>query len=356
MKILNQLLSKTERQLLYEPINLLIGTYQPWGAVRRECQFNVAINADNLLKLIDSVNYGIRVYEFTSINRPGDLLHYLWVDVSQLDKDLINKIKSSLDNHYPYESLFNPKADGLSFIDFDKGFVIQGDDTYPQDYVWRNYIDNEEVIKDLLTKHFKLVIKLQQELTHSEDILLKYELALINEKNHPQDYLESIDRLSLLHFEYKSQWEKYHAFYSFVSDLAMQEKIKSISCPYGGIEMWRVLIEAQVLRAANLGVAAMEALQLYGPDEGLGRIVKLRNWGGEVFIPYEGMRMANLIFLPGWRIFRVDKAGINGSLKEALNSNVDCKYLFVLKERDFGELGCANRTEVGGWIFYSMKN
>ncbi|MGJ8620071.1 MAG: hypothetical protein ACSHWN_07055 [Methylophilaceae bacterium] len=352
------LLTSEERETLNRKTQHDVGDYRTRGKDARDCQFRVIINTYKLVNLIDSARYGARVYELLSIQRPGDLLHYLWVEISQLDDDLIRRLEKSLKHTYPYESSLNPKVDGISFIDFDNYFSIFAEGNEPEDVVWRRYVDfdKKHSLKNDLTQLFMLIKQVKERISKSDDELTKHELTLIHQKQHPQDYLAQVDRKSV-HIKLEPQWEKYEDFYQLVAKLAADEDIQSISCPFGGFEIWRTLVKAQVLRVKKTGLPAMEALSLYGPDEGLGRLTKPENWGGEVFIPYEGIRMANLMFLPNWRVFHVDKAGVNGSLKEALNSNVECKYLFVLKkDRDFGVLGCSRRTEVGGWILYSQKN
>ena len=70
-------------------------------------------------------------------------------------------------------------------------------------------------------------------------------------------------------------------------------------------------------------------------------------------IPYEGMCSADLVFLPSWRVFHIEYAGSEGSLAKA--SRLDCKYMIVPRKNDFGELGCATRQIIEGWIFYQSN-
>jgi hypothetical protein len=357
MKHLNDLLTVPEREILNRKVQHDVGSYRTWGMDARDCQFRVKIHTANLVNLIDSARYGARVYELLSIQRTGDLLHYLWVDISQLDIEFMSRLEEALKHSYPYESSLNPKVDGMSFIDFDNYLYLYSEDNKPEKIVWRRYVDfdKKHSLKNDLTHLFMLIEQVKLRLCKSDDELIKHEIALMQQKQHPQDYLAQVDRKSI-HIKLDPQWKKYEDFYQLVAKLAADEDIQSISCPFDGFEIWRILVEAQVTRAKKAGLPAEEALSLFGPDGGLGRIVEPENWGGKVSIPFEGMRMANFIFLPDWRAFHIDKAGIYGSLTEAMNSGVECKYLFVPKERDFGELGCANRKEVSGWILYIMKN
>lgn len=353
MKTFTDLITKAERELLERKVLHDVGSYRKRGINAHVCQFRVTINSINLINLIDSARYGARIYELLSIQRPGDLLHYLWVDISLLDDGLVKGLENSLENSYIYETSLNPKLKGVSFLAFDKYFYLFPDDNEPENVIWRRYVDfdKEHQFVNELIQLYTIVDEVQRRIIKSDDELIKQEIALIQQKKHPQDYIATIDRKSL-NIKLEPQWEKYLDFYSLVENLAFDEEIQSISCPFGGYEIWRILVKAQVQRMKKTGLAAKEALALYGPDEGLGQLIKPENWGGKVTIPYEGMRMANMMFLPSWRAFHLDKAGINGSLKDALSSDVECKYLLVPKDRDFGELECAIRTVVDGWILY----
>ena len=103
----------------------------------------VDIDARPLVSLVEMAFYGSRVYELMSIQRPGDLLHYLWVTFVELDDALMKSLKESVDYKHPYEFDIKEAWTGLPFIYFDEKFFLQGDDTYPSDFAWRQHIDND---------------------------------------------------------------------------------------------------------------------------------------------------------------------------------------------------------------------
>ena len=82
--------------------------------------------------------------------------------------------------------------------------------------------------------------------------------------------------------------------------------------------------------------------------------IRDRDWGGEVRIPYESMFDGDVVFLPGWRVFHIENAKTDGSLAKALHMK-NCRYLFVHKTRELGELACATREKVGDWVLYRQK-
>lgn len=146
----------------------------------------------------------------------------------------------------------------------------------------------------------------------------------------------------------------YQNFYTLIAKLAAQEDVRSISCPFGGFNVWKILIEEQVKRATALGLSPQDALRLNGPDSGLRDDVVPSNWGGEVHIPLEGMCDGDIVFLPNWRVFHSEDVGTGASLPRLIGMK-QCKYLFVPTDRDLGELSCATREVFDGWFLYTTK-
>jgi NAD-dependent SIR2 family protein deacetylase len=62
----------------------------------------------------------------------------------------------------------------------------------------------------------------------------------------------------------------------------------------------------------------------------------------------------DVVFLTGWRVFHIENAGADSSLARTLNMK-HCRYMFVPKSRELGELACATREEIGDWVLYRQK-
>lgn len=317
----------------------------------RTCKIVVDIDARPLLSLVEAAFYGNRVYEFMTIQRPGDLLHYLWVTFVELDEELLKSLKASVDYKYPYQFDMKKPLNGLPFIYFDEKFFWQGDDTGLSDAAWRDHIDQESWYQKL-SRLYQLVCKLQLRLREVDDFLLKNELRLIDEKKHRRDFFNNVKRSCILDTADLSPQAQFADFYKALGSLITQDDVHSVSCPFSGFQIWRVLVKEQVQRSQRLNLPLQDALHLYGPDSGLDKLPE--DWGGEVRIPYEGMFDADVVFLPGWRVFHTEKAGTGGSLARALKMK-HCRYVFVPKIREIGELACATREEIDGWVLYRQK-
>lgn len=319
----------------------------------RICKILVDIDARPLVSLVDAAFYGNRVYELMSINRPGDLLHYLWVMFIELDDELIKSIKESVGYKYPYRFDIKKPLTGLPFIYFDEKFFWQGDDSKLSDAAWRDHIDSESWYQKL-SSLYQFVCTLQNRLRTVDDFLLQNEVRLIDEKKHRLDFLSSIKRNCNLEPQNFVSSDKYTDFYNMVAQIAAQSDVNSVSCPFNCFAIWRILVEEQVKRSQKQVLPPQDAFKLSGPDSGFGDDKLAENWGGYVHIPYEGMCDGDIIFLPNWRVFHAEKADADGSLAKAMRMEL-CRYLFVPKECVLGELGCATREEFGDWVLYRDK-
>ncbi|MEI2635817.1 MAG: Sir2 family NAD-dependent protein deacetylase [Methylotenera sp.] len=342
-------LTADERAFLIDPERHET-SYVAWRN-KHSSKIVVDIDARPLVSLVEAALYGSRVYELMSIHRPGDILHYLWVSFVELDDALMKSLKESVDYKHRYEFDIKEAWAGLPFIYFDEKFFLQGDDTEPSDFAWRKHIDNESWYQKL-SSLYQLVCNLQQRLRGLDDFLLQNEVRLIDDKKHRRDFFSTVKRSCTLDCTDFSVDAKSAEFFKVVAQLIAQEDVRSVSCPFGGLNIWRILVTEQVTRSQRLNLPLQEALHLYGPDSGLKRLPE--DWGGEVRIPYESMFDGDVVFLPGWRVFHNEYAGADGSLAKTLNMK-DCRYLFVPKSRGLGELGCATREEIGEWVLYSQK-
>jgi hypothetical protein len=140
------------------------------------------------------------------------------------------------------------------------------------------------------------------------------------------------------------------AVFEKIRELIKREDVCSVSCPFEGLEIWRVLVDEQLRRSLISGLPPQEAFFLCGPDSCLDS-EKIAEWGGYVHIPYEGACGADLFVLPGWHVFKADDVRDGGVLRSAVN-----KYCHrILLRRDHGELACATREVIGDWTLYTSK-
>lgn len=137
---------------------------------------------------------------------------------------------------------------------------------------------------------------------------------------------------------------------STVFELIRRDDVRSVSCPFNDVRVWRGLVTEQLRRSKKTGLPPQEAFTLCGADGGMCE-VPFEEWGGHVHVPYEGMCAGDLVLLPLWRKFFAEDAEETGRLSTA--AHLCCHHL--LTPRDFGEVGFATRTPVGDWVLYQSK-
>lgn len=133
-----------------------------------------------------------------------------------------------------------------------------------------------------------------------------------------------------------------------ILELVRRDDVRSVSCPFDDLLLWRELVEEQLRRSERLDLPPQKAFCLCGPDSGLWN-VPIKDWGGEVHIPLEGACGADLFILPAWHRFFVEKVRDGGKLRWAIHK--PCHH--VLLQGDYGELACAARTVVDDWTLYT---
>ena len=347
----NGLLSEEERATLNVSVTLDVGSY---GYTLNRQPFVVGLDARPLVALIDAASMGSRVYEFMTIDRPADIFHYLFVSYIDLGPDVAKAIKDNFRRAGPYE---NPTLDiGLSLVKFDSCFHWSGDDTADYESKWLT-ARGTDFWKLKPRELLKLVKDRQRLLRNSDDYLIRHEITLIDQCIHRRDDIAHIDRPLLLENRAYTQSKLDPELFQCIAALIKSTKVNSVSCPLYDFPLWRLLVTEQIKRSVQTGKPLKEALKLSCGEGSLlltgadtrAYANEAEDWGGEVHVPYEGACEADLFVMPMWHNFDMTKVGVDGSLLMASYWKTN-RYL--LSRRDYGEIGCAARSQVGDWFLY----
>lgn len=337
-----ELLTATESDRLDQSVRVEVGKYHTWNPVR-ECEFVIELDARQLANLIEDAAEGRRVYEFMSIRRPGDVLPYLTIRPVGVDEDVLRTISEGLSKH---NTDLNPAE--LPFVDFDRCFHWDYDDTPPHHHAWLTH-RRSAYWPEMLSNIFEVVRFTQARLRQQNEYILQHELRLIDTCRHRRDYLADwrVDTYSLS-VSAVNVTPSPEPVRTAILELIRHEDIRSVSCPFDDFVLWRGLVGEQLRRAEATGLPLQQAFCLCGPDSGLSNL-DVEDWGGEVHIPYEGACGGDLFILPRWHRFFADKVRDGGKLRWAVAK--PCNH--VLLHGDHGELACATRSVIGDWTLYS---
>ena len=345
----NALLTTDERLQLTTAISFDAGDYR--GRGRQHHSFKVLVDALALARLIDNAASGNRIYELMALRRPGDIIHYLWVTPEAIGPEVAELVQVAHQRAPQSPGMNMDEAAGAPLQTFDSLFYWQGDDTETFAENWLRH-RTRECWSELLLGLLAIVREAQNRLRCAGDFLSKREIELIDENRHRRDYWPEAARVMSRAGPASRQESLSPELLQTILQLALHTNVRSVSCPFDEPALWRALSEIQLRRADELGVAPQQALRLSGPDSGLDGIAP-EDWAGEIHIPYEGAAPGDLFIQPDWRELRLDADHADGSLTQ-VNGGTPCHFL--LAEKDFGELACATRRFVDGWVLYESKS
>ncbi len=365
----HSLLPRDDLSRLSEPKEIRVG--YP-SQLSKDRTFIIRVDAGPLARLIEDAGKGQRMYELLSIERPGDILHYLWVKIpdrsSSQAEYVVRQRNAFVDNLFR-----DPIGDvcELGFVEFDKCYPLLGDDTTPDADLWRKYV-NTEAWRQYPTELMTWVRRAQDALKQCNDYLVQHEIALMRRGQHHLDFSPKVPRFcdrepseeTVAQMPASEQLPT--ALFDLIVNLAQKPDVSSVSCPFQDYWLWRELVAEQIRRCEEMGVEPQKALSLNGPDSGIPTVSSYWHrtdleWGGEIHIPYEGTCGGDLFIHPKWFGFAPDNARTAPTLSQAVFGNAGlagiktCKYLLTPLKK-LGEIASATRAEVGDWVLYSATS
>lgn len=307
---------------------------------------SLQVDARPLALLAQSALLGHRVYELFSIQRPGDVLRYLWVrwagepsqewDAATWFEDKENqegKSFLSLDRRH-----WRPESDWLD------------DDAFSATRAWWDH-RRTDFWATLCAECLHILTQVQACIRSSPDELIRQELALMDAGQHRRELWPTREQIGALNPAPAADTTLPPELFELILALARQDDVRSVSCPFTDPALWRALAKEQLRRAKAQGLAPRDALFLAGPEGGIPH-VQAADWGAAVHIPYEGCCEADLFVQPSWFGIDQDAAHRGGSIRAGL---WDRKCLYVLTHRDYGRFAMESTQTVGGWCLYQPE-
>lgn len=352
------------RSQLLTPYRLDLGSYTHWGSEpNREQMFIVELDAGPLFTLVQEAALSCRVYELLTINRIGDVLHYLRVRPIDVEDDVANIFSGKkLKGQYRFLAKSTPENWGSGYwplVDFDAHFGLYDDDTPPAHAQWRDFWETgswQGYVGDLL----KSVRAIQSLLREADDDLIALEIARMDNGVHHQEYLPFIDRDCRILKRIPDEIDLPKAIFDLIEELIASDQVQSVACPFDGFWIWRLLFEEQLKRSAKTHTEPQQAFSLSCADS-TQVLAPFSAWGAELHRPYEGYCGADLFIKPKWRKVFPEHDREGGSLSDIVfytGEIIRCGYVchYLLTDDDLGELKCATRRVIGdGWVLYENK-
>lgn len=337
------LLTEEERDYLTIRYNVDIGQFY-LDRPTKLCDFIIDLDFTPLAVLIDTANYGNRVYELMSIKRPGDLIFYIYVYFINIEDKVLQHL-----NRYATFNAFTC-AEGLSLYECDQRFNGYNDESESFEKIWCHH-RKKNYWNALLEKLLTLVKAVQFRIRDiDDDYLIQHEINLLDKFKHRLDYVATIPRPISFSTGIKNSEDQ--NIIELIAELIKSDKVNSVSCPLKDFVLWRLLVEEQIRRSKNSSKQLQQAFYLSTDDIGF-RNIEFENWGGYVHIPYEGCTGGDLFIYPSWRRLNTLHEGKHVTFK-SVTTGKPCHYLLL--ENDYGEIEGANRTIFGKWVLYESKS
>lgn len=326
---------------------------------KMDVPFSVEVDAQPLHALVIDAFRGLRVYEFMTIDRPGDIFGYLRIRTVSATDYVTNRMQELKPRWSRAHQGREWGPDWLPMNRFDGLFHWDGDDTTDEAQCWLTFRSNpywDGVGTELLAWVQDQQAKLRQE----ADFLTAGEIARIDQRMHRRDYIFGVERRCMEKPMGTGTREVPDSVLHVVSELIKRENVQSVSSPFTGYRFWRMLCEEQIKRSRQTGLPPQEAFTLFGPEGGMWGI-PYEDWGADIHSPYEGSCLADLWIMPGFRNAWPERDSDEASLTDIVaytGRDPGCWDVcyYILTTNDWGELKCATRTEVGdGWRLYQCK-
>ena len=322
--------------MLDQPLRLELGPY--FGYRGEQHPLTVMLDAFALARLMQDARRGHRLYEWMKIQRPGDVLHYLRIEVVDAHQELWSRVQHAFEPSWHGPRHLAP----IPFTVFDGWFHygFGGDDTEPLDACWLNHRQSTGFWDVLMSQLLDWVQAKQRELRHDNDFLVQHELHLIDQSRHRRDFFASVARRPHVRKGIDEHSCAPEALRDCVLKLVMRDDVESVACPFTDFIFWRALVEKQLRRASKSGAPPQVALRLSGPDSGLP--FDIEDWGGYVHIPYEGAARSHVFIEPDWYFLYDFRTGIP-----------DLEVRFLLTRNTAHGRPQATRIEIGdGWFLF----
>ena len=252
--------------------------------------FIVRLDACGLNRLINDAQRGMRIYELSMIQRPGDVWKYVLVELVEAPDDLKKRVSGRWLSAKPRYGDHPWPENHLPILTFDKLFCYCGDDTDPVDENWlgHRYSNELKAFADLLLTQVQNA-KWQLGLN---DPLKTHELELVRQGRHRNDYLDAANCIQ--GFDAFDFGERHFgdSFYQKAIKLLRDQRVMSVAWRGDGdYELLRILCAEQRNCANRLRREPSHSLLITAL---VGKTFDVTSWGSEVRYFQEGIGYGDL--------------------------------------------------------------
>ncbi len=321
----------------YKPLTYMNTHFHP------ESRIIVEVDARPLEVLAEAAALGFRVYELMSIQRIGDILYYLELNIVDINSRIQNMVNSSMNTRGDSK----PDYHTVPYRVFDS--LFEENIYFAETYEAENWLGHRESSewKQYLTDLLRVVRVLQKRLRGIDDFLLKHEINLIDNDEHEFDLLDEVTRDSSSKFDLDALSPLPGYLLELISDLITRDDVRTVSCHIKDHRLWRIFTTEQIKRVERTGQPHQEVFGICGIDGRNAYQSLSKQWGGEIHSPYEGVCPSDLFIQSGFCGY---DPFVMESTKQLCAAYGPCRY--YLTQIDHGELDATIKTTHTDWFLY----
>jgi hypothetical protein len=312
------------------------------GSRDEKLPFHVRLRTVDLSCLIrDAVEDAYRIHELFMIERPGDILDYVWVVPEELTERVEERV---LELHGKKRSVickdgaYSRPEHWIPFKDFDRLFYYVGDDTYPEDGAWRDFCDSRRMLA--FAREMLAVARNAQNHLGWNDALLRHISSTIRAGEHAYCYLDRPTALKKSR-EFPPTEEHFTpAFYAKLNSLLGDANLVSVACRTGDYRVLRMMATEQRRRANRTGHGAENALFLAAINC---NTISNEAWDSKIWLFDEGLAHGDLLIDNG------------GAVKKLVEEYQRVPGRWILSPQDEGSIAGFTSEAGEGWVLYTRQ-
>jgi len=306
--------------------------------------FRVRLDAGELDALIEDTGQASRIYELMLIERPGDVLDYLWVIPLEVSEKVQERIASAR-RHAKGQKTRNADVwpdDRMPLTAFDNLFCWAAEDTEPDDEVWLRFRESSDM-RSFIRSLFAAAVAAQNQLA-SGDALQRHVYSQLRAGAHPYGFISRQDARTKCRNTGRAGGDRdTSAFYDTLSRLLKDPELAAVAYRGSGdYRVLRMMATEQRRRANYTGHDTDDALFLSAMNFGW---AGQDEWGSSILFFDEGLGYGDLF---------VQGSGLGSdNIARLMRSGRRPPRRYLLTTESIGELAGFEHQSGDGWVLYT---
>ncbi len=312
------------------------------GPTRTNGAFRVRLDAEKLQDLIRATEDARRIYELMLIERPGDVLDYVWVVLEELSQSVRERIDDFRHQHGSAQRIW--PGDRMPLGAFDHLFYWAAEDTDADDETWLRF-RNSAQMRSFMHQAYANAIGAQNRLAWG-DALERHVYSRIRAGVHPYCYIGRDAARHKCESPTRADVSQHtNAFYEKLSQLLRDPEIASVAYRASGdYRVFRMMATEQRRRASFTGHTTRNALFLSALSN---HSINQLDWDCAILFFDEGLGYGDLL---------IQGHGIGSdNIRKVMQSGHRPPRRYLLTTGDIGGIDGFDQLSGDGWVLYTKQ-